>query len=658
MKFPIAGVITLLLLFTVQPGAAQTSPGQPPETAAADENVEQLPEIVVSASRVPLRAKAVGSSVTVITAEEIERKQARVVSDLLREVPGISVHRSGTVGTITSVRIRGGESGHTLVLVDGVKVNDPNDLQGSFNFGPLLTSDIERIEVLRGPQSGLYGSDAIGGVINIITRKGRGPAGVNASAEGGSFGTANAGAGVRGSGNGYHFSMGATNFRSTGISIAAGNEKDGYRNQTYNAKMGVELADDLEIELFARYVKAQLETDNPAEDRPDNADKTDSAYTTGRTRLRYSLFDGSWKHAVGVAGHRAERTFLDARTFSGRATLYEYAGRRMRLDYETNIFFETSDAVDAAHTITFVTEREKDSLKHGQRPRDSREYTYRARSNVTNYGHSAEYQLGLLDRLFLSGSVRYDDNGHFKDSTTFRLAAALLLEDSGTRFHGSYGTGVKNPTLSQLYGRWGPNPNLKPEKSKGWDIGVEQDLLERHLSVDMTYFNNRPTNLIQWHDQGTANYADDGFANVEGTSRIRGLELTLRGRPMESMSLSAQYTYTQARDAAGQVLRRRAKHIASINVGYDFLDGRAGADLGVDYNGEQVDNYDQPKIPSYTLVNLSGKYRLTKAIELFGRIENLFNKDYYELRSFNMREYRTTGIGFFAGIRGTFSFTR
>ena len=661
MKFLTTGAVTLFMLLTVQPdtGRAQTDkPARSPSSPAAGDEIEQLPEIVVSASRVPLEAKAVGSAVTVITAEEIERKQARVVSDLLREVPGIAVHRSGTVGTITSVRIRGGESGHTLVLVDGVKVNDPNDLQASFNFGHLRTSDIERIEVLRGPQSGLYGSDAIAGVINIITKRGRGPVAANASVEGGSFGTMNGTARLRGGGDQYHFSVGATNFRSSGISIAAGTEKDGYRNQTYNAKMGVEVADDLELELSGRYVKAGVETDNPAETPPDTLDKTDSAYTTGRTRLKYSLFEGAWKHAVAVAGHRTERTFLDARTFSGNATLDEYGGKRMRLDYETNLYFETSGAAEATHNITLVTEREKDSLNHGQRPSDVPEYTYRARSSVTNYGHSAEYQLGILDRVFLSGSVRYDDNERFKNTTTLRLAAAWLLEESGTRFHGSYGTAVKNPTLSQLYGRWGPNPDLKPEKSKGWDFGVEQNLFERRLSIDMTYFSNRPTDLIQWHDRGTPDYADDGYANVVGTSRIRGLELTLRARPMEGMSLSGQYTHTSAKDAQGRPLRRRAKRIASVNLGYDFLDGRAGVDLGVDYNGEQVDKYDQPKIPAYTLVNLAGKYRVTRRIELFGRIENLFDEDYYELRSFNMRKYRTAGIGFFAGIRGSFELWR
>lgn len=648
MKFPLTGVITLLLLVAVQPVSAQSPAGNMP---AAGNDVEQLPEIVVSASRVPLEAKAVGSAVTVITAEEIERRQARVVSDLLRDVPGIAVHRSGTVGTITSVRIRGGDPGHTLVIVDGVKVNDPNDLQASFNFAHLLTSDIERIEVLRGPQSGLYGSDAIGGVISITTKKGRGSTTADIRVEGGSFGTANATAGLRGGHERYRFALSATNLHTSGISIAAGNEKDGYRNQTYNANLGVELIEDLELEFSARFVKSNTETDNPAETPPDTLDNTKGEYTTGRTRLKYSLFDGDWKHAIGAAGHRTERSFFDQRTYSGASTLDEYGGTRMRLDYETNVSFETPNA---DHNVTLVAERERDSLEHTQGPSDSREFTYQGRSSVTNYGYTAEYQVGLLDRLFVSGSLRYDDNGRFKDTTTFRMAGAYLFEGTGTRFHGSYGTGVKNPSLSQLFGRWGPNPDLKPEKSKGWDIGVEQGLLERRLTVDLTYFNNRPTNLIEWHDRGTADFADDGYGNVEGTSRIRGLELTLRARLLEGLSLSGQYTRTDAKNARGQPLRRRARHIASVNIGYEFFDGRAGVDLGVDYNGKQVDKYDHPKIPSYTLVNLATRYNVTERIQLFGRIENLFDTDYYELRSFNMQEYETTGIAFFAGIQGRF----
>ena len=653
MKFPTTGIVTLfLVLLTLQPGTvrAQTATaGQTPPAPAAGEQIEQLPEIVVSASRVPLEAKAVGSAVTVITAEEIERKQARVVSDLMREVPGIAVHRSGPPGTQTAVRIRGGEAGHTLVIIDGVKVNDPADGNATYNFGHLLASDVERIEVLRGPQSGLYGSDAIGGMINIVTRKGRGPATASLSVEGGSFGTANIMTGFRGAGEGYHFAMSAGGYRTSGISIAPGTEKDGYRNQTYNARFGLELVEDLELELSGRYVRTNLESDGQSSfggATPDDGDETDGDQRSGRTRLKYSLFDGAWSHAAGASTVRMKRNFFDDSAGSHN----RFDGRRLRVDYETSVFFETSYGVDATHAVTFLTEREKNAhVTGGTRP------------NFTSQGYSGEYQVGLADRLFLSGGVRRDENERFEDTSTLRLTAAYLHAETGTRLHGSYGTGVKNPTLSHLFqrfGRIGPNLDVQPEKSKGWDVGVEQALLEGRLSTDLTYFDSRPTDLIYWNDASTADYNDDFYDNLEGTSRIRGVEFSIKAKPVEGMNLSAQYTYTDAKDAQGRPLRRRAKHIASANSGYDLLDGRAAIDLGIDYNGKQVDQYDRPKVPSYVLVNLAGKYRVTKAIELFGRIENLFDKDYYELRSFEMREYQTTGIGFFAGIRGSFELSR
>ncbi len=644
MKFPIAGVIALLIFFTVQPGAAQTSSDQPSETSVAGGNIEQLPEIVVSASRVPLQAQAVGSSVTVITAEEIERKQVRVVSDLLREVPGVAVHLSGTAGTLTAVRLRGTEHGHTLVIIDGVKVNDPSSSGAVFNFADLLAADIERIEVLRGPQSGIYGSDAIGGVVNIVTKKGRGPATASLSVEGGSFGTGNVSAGVRGGGDGHDFSLNAAAFRTSGISIAAGNEKDGYRNQTYSAKLGLRPGENLEFRLFGRYVKGNVETDNVPRD---NDDRTGSDHAMGRTRLSYSLLDGDWRHAVGAAMHRKRRTVVSSWGTS------EYDGRKSRFDYETNYFFETPAAADATHAVTFVAERETDSQTSGG-----------ASSEVASHGYSAEYQVGFSDRLFLSGSVRHDDNERFDDTTTFRVTAAYVLDGSGTRFHGSYGTGVKNPTLSQLFqqfGRVGPNPDVEPEESKGWDIGIEQSLLEGRLSLDMTWFNNRPTNLIYWNDAGTpydwqnpGTGDDDFYDNLDGTSKISGLEFTATARPAKGMSLSAQYTYTDAKDPDGELLPRRAEHVASLNFGYAFLDGKASVDLGIDYNGKQLNRKANPvMLDDFTLVNLAAAYKVTERIELFGRVDNLFDTDYEEVPG-----YHTTGIGFFAGLRGTLELSR
>lgn len=619
----------------------------PVAPAAAEEAVKRLPDIVVSASRVPVTAQEVGSAVTVITGEDIERKQVRVVSDVLREVPGVAVSRSGTGGSFTQVRIRGAEGNQTLVIVDGVEVNDPSG-GSEFDFGNLLASDIERIEVLRGPQSALYGSDAIGGVINIITKKGRGPVTGNLSVEGGSFRTGQASASVRGGGDWYHFSLGGTGFTTDGVPVApeseGNDEADGNRNQTYNAKLGVSPLENLEIELFGRFVKSTTETDpQPAVAgiirTVDGDEETETIQRTGRAQVKYSLFDGAWEHILGAGINQDETD-----SFTNDMLTFEADGAKARYDYQTNIFFETPTVAEATHSLTFLAEREDESQV-------TRSAFGGSDLDITSYGYVGEYRVGLWDRLFLSGSVRYDDNDIFENATTFRTTAAYLHEETGTRLHGSIGTGVKNPTLFELFGfgpNFVPNPDLQPEESRGWDIGAEQSFLKDRLIFDVTYFNNRITDLIQ----GAGNTA----VNLDGTSKIQGLEVTAKARIAEGLTFAGQYTYTEGQDANGLELVRRAKHLASANLAYEFLDGRAKLDVGVDYNGEQQDiqfsNFFAARtnvtLDDFVLVNVAASYELIEGVELYGRVENLLDEDYQEVLGFN-----NPGIGAFVGIRAT-----
>jgi vitamin B12 transporter len=616
-------------------------------SAGAEETVGQVSEVVVSASRVPLPAEEVGSAVTVIFAEEIERKQVRFVSDVLREVPGVAVSRSGTVGSFTQVRIRGAEANQTLVIIDGIEVNDPSG-GSEFDFGNLLAADIERIEVLRGPQSALYGSDAIGGVINIITKKGRGPVAARLSLEGGSFRTGQASASLRGGGDWYHFSLGGTGFTTDGISVApeseGNSEADGHRNQTYNAKLGATPLENLEIELVGRFVKSTTETDTqPAVAgiirTVDSDDETEIQQRTGRALVTYSLFDGAWEHILG-AGFNEET----ADSFTDDVLTFEADGEKARYDYQTNVFFETPSVAEATHSLTLLAEREDESQV-------TRSAFGGSDIHITNYGFVGEYRAGLWDRLFLSGSVRRDDNDIFKDATTFRTTAAYLHVETGTRLHLSYGTGVKNPTLFELFGfgpNFVPNPNLKPEKSRGWDIGVEQSILGDRMTVDVTYFNNRITELIQ----GAGNTA----VNLGGTSKIQGMEVAAKAEIAEGLFFTGQYTYTHGLDANRIELVRRPKHLASVNLAYEFLGQRAKVDLGIDYIGEQRDiqfsNFFATRadvtLDDFVLVNLAASYELIEGVEIYGRVENLLDEDYQEVLGFS-----SPGIGGFVGIRAS-----
>ena len=641
------GFLTLFVLWTFPPGAAAEAPRETPSPPAADETVERLPEIVVSASRTPLEARAAGSAVTVITAEELESKQVRMVSDVLRDVPGLAVNRTGAVGAITQVRIRGAEANHTLVLIDGVEVNDPSGAGSGFDFADLLAADVERIEVLRGPQSALYGSDAIGGVVNVITRKGRGPAATSLRLEGGSFGSGEVSAGIRGAGDRYHLSLGGTGFRTSGVSIAPGAgtkpEKDGYRNHGWRATLGVDLLEDLEVELLGRYVRSKVETD-PTGDVDgfsipvDGDDETRATQWSGRARVTYGLLDGAWEHTLGAGSSRKKWD-----TFAAGNRTYGAEGRRSRLDYQTSVFFDTAALADAAHSFTFLAEREKDSQTSGGSFGGSH-------SDVTNYGYTGEYRVGMWERLFLSGSVRYDDNDLFEDATTFRVTGAYLHDETGTRLHGSYGTGVKNPTLFELFGYadgFVPNSRLKPESSKGWDAGVEQGLFDDRLSVDVTYFDNRIEDMIV----GAGNSAD----NLDGASESNGVEVTVEAAVTETLAFTGSYTYTHTRGADGRALTRRARHLAGAHLAWDVLDGRAILGLGVRYNGEQQDDrfhsdYSRSRVTldDFVLVNLTASFEAAPGLELFGRVENLLDEDYQEVFG-----YRNTGIGGFLGVRWT-----
>ena len=609
------------------------------------QTVPQAAEVVVSASRVPLPTERVGSAVTVVTADEIERKQMRVLSDILRGVPGIAINRAGPVGNLTQMRIRGAEGNQTLVIIDGIEVNNPAG-ESEFNFGTMLASDIERVEVLRGPQSALYGSDAVGGVISITTKRGRGPAEARLNAETGSFRTAATSASVRGGAERFHYSFGATGFTTDGTTITpeseGGNENDGYRNQTYNIRAGATLAPNFEVDAVARHVRGVVETDRqPAVAgvirTVDANNKTRSRQRFGRLQTRYALLDGRWEHALGVA-----RTEDNSDSFTNGSISFEAEGVKDRYDYQTSYGFETPSLASATHTVTLLADRERDAQV-------TRSAFGRSDLAFTHYGYAGEYLVGLWDDLFLSAGLRFDDNEFFDNATTYRLTAAYLFPARATRLHASYGTGIKNPTLSELFGfgpNFVPNPNLRPEEGLGWDAGVEQKLFGNRLTLDVTYFKNRITDLIQ----GAGNTA----INLVGESKIDGIEVSGRAALTDRLALRGQYTFTDGQDGTRVRLVRRPKHLASATLSHGFLDGRASVDLGIDYNGEQTDfafsNFFATRrvvvLNDYTLVSLAGVYRLTDRIEVVGRIENLLDEKYE-----NVRGFEGSGIGAYVGLR-------
>ena len=612
---------------------------------AASEAIAQeptlLPETVVTAARIETPLSTVGSSITVIDRQQLDQRQTRLVSDVLREVPGLAVNRSGGIGGFTQLRIRGAEANQTLVLIDGIEVNDPG-LGAEFDFAQLLAEDVERIEVLRGAQSALWGSDAVGGVVNIITRKGKGPPQLRLGAEAGMRETSQVSGAFSGGGEQYHYALSLNRFRTDGISAAdkrAGNrEEDSFENAGGTLRAGFSPTDFLTFDVAGRIEKAEGETDGfaPVVGLIDDPSHYEYTRRYGRAQATLKLFEGMWEHRLGAAITDTDNSSIDA--FGGLAT---NDGRKKKLDYQTTVFLDTPDFARASHALTFAAERERESI-------DSVSAFSSVQRGILSYGYVGEYRVTLFDNLALSGALRFDDNDIFEDATTYRVTASYRVPDWGTRFKASHGTGVKNPTLFELFGftaTFSGNPGLTPEKSRSYDAGIEQKLFDGKLVADVTGFANRIEDLIQ------------GFGptavNVKGTAEINGIETSLRWQALPWLRLGAGYTYMDPEDSDGHWLLRRPKHVASVNATATFDQGRGSVFIGAKYNGPSKDvmfdamfNSTRVKLDGYWLVDAAASYAINEHVEVFGRLENLFDEHYQEVFGFG-----SVGFGVFGGLR-------
>ncbi len=577
---------------------------------------EELPELVVTATRVSIPAEQSGSAITVVTGQDLEQRQIRVVADALRDVPGAAVSRSGGPGALTEVYLRGAESNQTLVLVDGVEVNHPDG--GAFDFNSLLDLEVERIEVLRGPQSVLWGSSAIGGVINIVTRRAERPLQASARLEAGSFATWQAAGSVGGRGERHDALLSGAWFDTNGWSAGSdwrGNgEDDGTTIGSLQFKGSVRPRDDLELSLIERYTHNRSDFDAfvGGDRRPvlDSDDRADNRQNLLRLQGRLSLFGGAWEHLLGAA-----RYDLDSKTETAGVETFDSTSHSNQIDYQSNYFLS---APGTEHTLTFLVKDEQDEARN----------TYFASNSIRNTGVALHYGFGLEERLFLTAGARHDFNDRFDDADTYRLTAAYLWPDLGARLHASYGTAVKNPTLTELFGFSGDfqgNPDLRPEESRGFDIGWEQALFDRRLRLDVTGFDNRIDNIIVG--------AGRTVVNLPGESRARGVEVSASAELTPDLSGTLAYTYTDAQDFQDRDLPRRPRHLASLNLNYRASD-RAHLDLAVRHSGSVTDTAFDPetfaaypvKLDGYTLVNLAARYRVDDRWQVYGRIENLFDE--------------------------------
>jgi vitamin B12 transporter len=649
---------------TVLPGITvegATLAARPPRTASAAAGADTAADAAAGEASVEAEgaggvpAYTVGNAVTVVTGEELRAQQVRTAAEALRGLPGVAVGRSGGVGNFTQVRIRGAEGNHTLVLIDGIEANNLSD--GEFDFSNLSAEDIERIEIIRGPMSGLYGSNAVGGVVNIITRPGRGPLSLTVRSEIGSFGTRDIAARAAGGSDTGHLAL-SYHWRGTdGFNIAPfGGENDGSRLATLMLRGGARLLPGVTLDFTVRHSDKAADRDGFG----DPAGRAGSLATAFDDRSRLG-------DRILLAG-----TSLRADTLDGRLTQEFRANHNSTVteDHDRTFFSDSKNTSEIDKLAYLATYRfDMPGLKNTLSGRVEREQErFRPEGTFADglqrergrMSYTGEWNGGVLDRLFLTAGIRRDDNDNFQDFTTWRASASLVLREIGTRPHASVATAVKLPTMFEQFGInqfFRPNPSLTPERSFGWDAGLEFTLNKGRLVFDVTYFRANLMDKINgfFFDPAIGKFT---AINLPGESTREGVEISARYKVASNLTLAAAYTYTDARDPNGRRELRRPPHSVRADIAYGFADGRGTATLGTTYNGRMDDNaFELPfffpthrvVLDAYWVVNAAASYKLQPGVELFGRVENLFDARYQEAYGFE-----AAPITAFAGLKLTF----
>jgi vitamin B12 transporter len=621
----------------------------PSELSNAQTAEPILPPVFVTSTRTEIPLSQVTTSATVITDKDIQAQQAETVLQVLRTVPGLDVVQSGSRGNTTSVFIRGSESDHVLVLIDGVEANSTT--LGAFNFAHLTTENVERIEVLRGAGGTLYGSQAIGGVINIITKKGQGPLEAGLSLEGGNGSTNRQALTLRGGAGQLGYSFSAARIASQGFHSV----NDDYRNLAASGRLDYQVTEDASLKGIFHFVKTDLGlfNNNNFASQPDpNAREATTQYL-GKLEWEQKIFE-NWDYRISGSmfkEHIKDSDDVDACTFFGFPCDSRTRDRfRPRIDtgeFQTNYRFEEWS------TTTFGVEYKRRSASTSGGIDKA----------IRNLGYYLQEQFQFLDRrLIMIPGIRLDDNQSFGTAWTPSFSAAYLFRETGTKLKGGYAKGFKAPTLNELFFPPGfgcpsfGNPNLGPERSWELNAGVEQTVLSERVKLGATYFHREVQDLIEGRPIPGNPFGCFRAENV-GRARFDGVEWSLDIKLLTSLTVNANYTYLDWDTADGK-LRRRPRHRGNVNLNY--LYDNLNVNLSANVVGSRDDfraasPFGDIRKPGYGIFDLASYYSLpwkvpgVKNLTLFGKIENLFNKKYEEVDGFRARP-----LNFLLGVRAIF----
>ena len=603
--------------------------------AFAQEEVETLPEIVVTATRVEESPQDVTQDITVITKDDIEKKGVEFITDALESYTDIGIVQNGGVGKNATLFLRGGSPNQTVMMIDGVKVKSPTT--GSLDLAGIIIDDIERIEVIKGPQSTLYGSEAMAGVINIITKKGRGKPKLTVSAEGGSFSTYKTTASISGAKDVWDYRVTASYFDTGGISAAkGGTEADGYTNKSISTKIGLMPSDKLGVELNLRYFEdiSELDSYSWGVGMVDDLNYVqDGKHYLISAKGMFSILD-SYEQTLTLSSIGDNLKFEDPDTSSNRTSIDT---TMQTADWQHNLYIS-----DTTWTGGIEYRKEAGEIKDNfNKEVDNKAFYLNGKIKIPLTSILSPQGRGEGEGLVFNAGLRNDEHKTAGIKTTYRIGGLYDFKPYGLKLKGNYGTGFRAPSLNELYYPFFGNTNLKPEKSESYDIGFEKDLYGDRLLLNAAYFNQQYQDLIEY------DFATFTAQNI-GKAEIKGIELGLAAAITEDVNLKASHTNMDTVDKdSNKPLTRRPTNKFNSSIEYK---GRKFIAIGeYAFVSERYDSAVDRNLSQYSLVNLKGRYFISDSITLFARVDNLFNENYEEAGN-----YGVPGVSAFGGIKVDF----
>jgi len=608
-------------------------------------------DITVTADRIDTSLKHTATAVTVITRDDLDRSKKTTLLEILEEIPGVSTTQNGPIGASASVSIRGGNPDHTKILLDGVEINDPITPTRSLDLSLFLLENIERIEILRGPQSTLYGSDAMAGVINIITRKNESSPKLSLTTGSGSYGEITAGMTLSHSHKNYDFSLSTAFLQTEGLSAAGsayeGNtEKDGFKNNTLSANFALKPADNMIFHLSTHMILSKAEIDNfggPYGDDPNNIQKYNAIFLGGG--FRTMLLKNRWEQKLDVSLVRYQRSYDNPpdpfHVFESDRS--EYTSSLIKVDWQNNFYLHKTN------TLIFGAAYQQEAGESEYYSSGFWETTLifpRKNARITSF--YAQDVFRYEKRFYATAGIRWDRHDRFGSAVTFRIAPALLIPETGTKLKATYGTAFKSPSLYQLYAPplWGPlgNVDLNPERSRGWDVGLEQAFLHDRLMLEATYFRNDFDDLIQWDWLR-------GYINIASAS-TQGTEFLLQAYPQKKITLHVAYTRTKAIDNESNIpLLRRPKDNFSVRLDLD-LTKWGQISISYVFTGQREDIFftgwasERVTMPAFSLLNTAFSFTVSPGALIYIRLHNILDTEYEWVKG-----YGTRGFSFHGGIQ-------